>query len=219
MRRFYVVYKIGLKLRKFNNYQIILLTHERDWFDLTKNLVKGRSNWRVNIVKWTEGKGTCLDEKPSDLKPLIQYKIDNSEIDGLPNDIGIYLESVLKKICEKLEVFVRYLPNDKNELRMADELLSCLQSKINKQPNTTKDKIAPVIVRIKPSNFIRNRGSHDSSFKPTIGDCKAFWKDIESFEDLFLCKKCNGYISSEFYDNVHEKIMCNCGNKIYDWKG
>jgi len=208
----------NLLIDKFNDYQVILLTHERNWFELTKNMVKGRSNWSVNIVKWTEEKGTYLDKKPSDLKILIQYKIDNREIDGLPNSIGIFLESILKKICEKLEVFVRYLPNEKNELRMTDELLSCLQSKINRQPDNTKDIINPVIGRIKSSNFIRNRGSHDSSFKPNSGDCKAFWKDIEIFDGLFLCEKCNEYVSKEFYDNVNKKIRCKCGNRIYDWK-
>jgi recombinational DNA repair ATPase RecF len=57
-----------LLIDKFNDYQIILLTHERNWFDLTKIMFKERSNWSVNIVKWTEEKGTCLDEKPSDFK-------------------------------------------------------------------------------------------------------------------------------------------------------
>ena len=207
----------NLLINNFKDYQVILLTHERNWFELTKNMVKGRSNWSVDIVKWTEEKGTCLDEKPSDLKILIQYKIDNSEINGLPNEIGIYLESILKIICEKLVVFVRYLPNEKNELRMTDELLSCLQSKINKQPNNTKDIIDPIIGRIKSSNFIRNRGSHDSTFKPTIGDCKAFWNDIKIFEGMLFCEKCNHCIDIRFYDKTSKKIKCKCGNKSYYW--
>jgi len=208
----------NLLIDKFNDYQIVLLTHERNWFDLTKNIVKGKSNWSINTVKWTEGKGTCLNEKPSDLKILIQYKIDNSEIDGLPNDIGIYLESILKEICEKLEVFVKYLSNDKNESRTAYELLSRLQSKINEQPDITKHIINTSIDRIKSSNFIRNKGSHDNTFKPTIGDCKAFWDDIGKFESLFFCEECGQYISTNFYDHNNKKIKCKCGNKNYDWK-
>lgn len=208
----------NLLIDKFNDYQIILLTHERNWFDLMKTLVKGKSNWSVNIIKWTEEKGTCLDQKPSDLKKLIQYKVDNNDIDSLPNDIRKYLENILKIICEKLEVYVKYRSNEKNELRMADELLSCLQSKINKQPDTTKNIITPVISKVKSSKFIGNRGSHDSSFQTTIGDCKAFWDDITHFESLFFCEKCKQYISVEFYDNVNKKIRCKCGNKTFDWR-
>jgi wobble nucleotide-excising tRNase len=39
-----------LLIENFSSYQIILLTHEKNWFDLVKNLVKGK-NWKVNTVK------------------------------------------------------------------------------------------------------------------------------------------------------------------------
>ncbi|MGB9677614.1 MAG: AAA family ATPase, partial [Candidatus Ratteibacteria bacterium] len=209
-----------LLLEKFNDYQIIIFTHEQNWFDYMKSLVKGKgnSNWLIKAVKWTEEKGTCLDESHIDLKNRIEFKIANGDTLELPNLMRRYLEGILKTLCEKLEVYVKYLSNERNELRMSDELLSNLQSKINKQPDDTKSKLNPVIDKIKASIFIANRGSHDSSFQPSTGDCRAFWDEIKKFESLYFCDQCNKSISIEFLDSVSNKIRCKCGKLSYDWK-
>ena len=42
---------------RFSSYQVIVLTHERTWFEYFANLVKGKG-WRIATVKWTDSKGT-----------------------------------------------------------------------------------------------------------------------------------------------------------------
>ncbi|MEO0118811.1 MAG: AAA family ATPase, partial [candidate division WOR-3 bacterium] len=49
-----------LLLEKFKDYQIIILTHEQDWFTYMKNAVKGK-NWYINIIKWSEENGAYLE--------------------------------------------------------------------------------------------------------------------------------------------------------------
>jgi len=206
-----------LLLEKFNDYQILLLTHEKNWFDYMKNSVKGRSDWIMNAVQWSEEKGSHLNETLIDLKTVTEHKIANNDLAGLENLMRKYLEKLLKEICENIEVYVKYRSNGTNEMRMANELLSELKSKINKQSETTKDFINPVINKIISSNFIGNRGSHDSPFRPSLGDCKAFWQDIVSLEKLFYCENCNKPISKRNYDKVEKKIRCKCGYLKYDW--
>jgi energy-coupling factor transporter ATP-binding protein EcfA2 len=55
-----------LLFNKFSEYQIILLTHEIEWFNYVSQIAK-REAWLIGNIKWSETKGTYLDEKPLDI--------------------------------------------------------------------------------------------------------------------------------------------------------
>jgi len=167
---------------KFSDYQIILLTHEKDWFDYVSKLVKGKG-WQINTLKHVEKEGPTIDVPLPTLKEQIENKILNSDLDGLGNKIRKYLEDDLKKIADKIGVLVHYHHNDKNEDRMPNEMLTRLKAFVNKHPDSSKD--FTVVERLLSSNFIGNKESHDSSFTATLGDCKAFWADVIELENLF----------------------------------
>ncbi len=50
-----------LLIEKFPDYQVILMTHEKNWFEMVRNLVKGK-HWLVNTLKWDEKRGSFIDE-------------------------------------------------------------------------------------------------------------------------------------------------------------
>jgi len=204
-----------LFLEIFSDYQIILMTHERNWFDYVRHLVRGRSNWLINAINWSESKGTHLNETLVDLKKTIWQKLADNDKMGLGNIIRIYLEGLLKEMAEEVDVYVKYRSNEINEDRMSNELLTELKSKINKQP--CKDLFGPIINKMIPSVFVGNKGSHDSSFDPGIGECRAFWQDVIELEKLFYCDVCNAVISIKYYDKVGKTIRCKGGHLSYDW--
>jgi len=201
-----------LLLEKFSDYQIFVLTHERNWFDYMKNIVK---DWMVNVINWNESKGIHLNETLVDLKQVIEQKLIDNDKSGLGNLMRKYLEKMLKEISEEIEVYVKYRSNKSNENRMSNELLSELKSKINKQP--CKEIFKSIIKKMISSVFIANKDSHNSSFDPSIGDCKAFWDDVASLEKLFFCEEYNKPISIRYYDKVEKKIRCKGGHLKYDW--
>jgi len=205
-----------LLIEKFSDYQIVLLTHEKNWFDYVNNSVKGK-NWIVGSIKWSEEKGTHIEEPPKNLRERIEDKISKSEETGLGNDIRKYLEYLLKQIALNIRVKVDFRFNDKNEDRMSYELLTSLISELGKQP-CEDFKNNPTIKRLLASSFVGIKNSHDSSFIPKMGDFKAFWKDVEELEDLFYCTFCNKYVSIKYYDEVNKKIRCGCDKKAYKWK-
>ena len=202
-----------LLLEKFSDYQIILLTHEKNWFEIVRNQVKGK-DWVVQTVKWNKNNGTYIDEPIKDLKERIEAKIEDSEVDGLGNDIRKYLEHILKQIAFSLNVKMKFRFNDRNEERMVNELLEELKLSLKK--TTLNDY--PVINRLSSSLFIGNRDSHDNMnlFEASINDMKAFWKDVENFENLFLCASCGKYVSFSKSDHsTGKKIQCRCGQTSY----
>lgn len=209
-----------LLFEKFKDWQIILFTHEEEWFQYIRQLAK-RNNWLINEVKWhDDNKTTFLEEKPNDIKELIENSIASGNIDLLGNPIRKYLEHILKNVCLNLEVKVSFRYNDINEKRMPDELLNELKAKINKCSNDLKAKL-PAIDRLANSSQLGNLLSHDNSFNPKIGDLKAFWSDILVLEEMFVCKDSNckkNNVSLKNYDTVEKKIRCGCGKTKYDWK-
>lgn len=206
-----------LLFEKFSDYQIVLLSHEKEWFMYVRELAK-RNGWLIKEIKWTKERGTYFDESPSELKELIEYQIKNNKEEQLGNSIRTYLEHILKDICYHLEVKTKFLFNGQNEKRMADELLSELRSAINKKSVDLKIKI-PIIERISNSTILGNLLSHDNPINPKIGDLKAFWADVESFVNIFYCNEegCGKPVSMNYYDGVNKCIRCSCGKISYKW--
>lgn len=205
-----------LMVEKFGDYQIILLTHEKTWFHMVRNLVRGK-NWNISTFKHSEARGTYIDEPPTTLPENIRRKISEDDENGLGNDIRKYLEYLLKKISHNLEVKLQFRFNETNEDRMAFELLTELKGTLNKRKCTELIN-EPLLDRLLGSLFIGNKNSHDSSLEPTLSDTKAFWNDVTDFESLFYCSDCKSFLSSSNYDKVNKKIRCAKGELNYDWK-
>lgn len=205
-----------LLIEKYNNYQIILLTHEKSWFEVVKNLVGGK-NWSVNTIKYSEAKGSFIDEAPQTLKQRIENKIEVGDKASLGNDVRKYLEHILKEIAFNLGVKLPFRFNEANEERMAYELLTELKSTLKKRKcsELVTDKI---IDRLIGSTFVGNKDSHDNKYEPEFGDIKAFWYDVCELENLFYCSICNTPLSLKNYDKVNKKIRCNKGDLEYSWE-
>lgn len=168
---------------RFSDYQIIVLTHEKDWFDYISKIVKGK-NWLVNTIKHDDVSGLTIDLPLPNLEEQIKSQISAGNIDSLGNKMRKYLKGILKIIAKKHGIPVRFEYNDKNEDRMPNELLSALKSHINKHPDPTKDFM--VVDRLMSSVCITHKDSHDSTFTVSMGDCKAFWADVKELEKLFI---------------------------------
>lgn len=211
-----------LLFEKFDKRQIILLTHEEEWFrNFVKPLAK-KKNWLVNEIKWTEDKGTHFEESKGDLKSKIESKLVASDIDGLGNPIRQYLESSLKEICINLDVKVSYRTNEVNEKRMPDELINELKSRIKAKKSKGLIEQFSIIERVASSSILGNLLSHDNPFNPKIGDLKAFWADIQEMEKLFYCQEdgcTKPAVSFRNFDTVTKEIRCGgCGKTKYAWK-
>jgi len=209
-----------LIFEKFSKYQIILLTHEEDWFTNFVSPLAKKKGWLINEIKWTEDKGTHLEEEPSDLRERIETNLADSKIDGLGNPIRRYLEHSLKEVAINIEAKLSFQYNHSNEHRMPYELIMGIKSEIKKCSPELKAKF-PIIDRIESSSILGNISSHDTPFSPKIGDLKAFWADILELEKIFICEQSDckrPMVSLKNYDTVAKKIRCGCDHTKYDWK-
>jgi DNA repair exonuclease SbcCD ATPase subunit len=207
-----------LLIDKFNEYQVIFLTHEKDFFELVSSDVKSKG-WNIHQITWTPEKGTGIEKGTVDIKERIKKKFDEKNTDGLGNDIRIYTEKVMKEISMNIEANVTFKYNDINEKRMAPELLDSIQNKIASK--SMELKAVADISRIKGMPmFIGNTTSHDNDFQASIEDIEVMWEDIGKLIKLFYCKDCNKFISTKYLDTVRNRIRCGCKDEklSYDWK-
>lgn len=208
-----------LLFEKFSNRQIILLTHEDQWYQYVSQLAK-RKGWLIKEIKWSDIEGTQIDAEPNELREQIEANLAKGNVALIGNPMRKYLEHTLKDICVNLEVKVDFRFNELNEKRMPDELLNELKSRINKCSNELKAQMS-VIDRIVNSNILGNLLSHDNPFSPKIGDLKAFWADFLEMEKLFYCQDSackKPIVSMKNYDTVAKKVRCSCDKTKYDWK-
>ncbi len=202
---------------KFSDYQILLFTHEKDWFEYVANMVKGL-NWLVKRTIWNHEEGASIEIPLYDLKQRIDAKIDKSDTSELGNMIRQYLERLLKEVCYSLEVKVKFLYNDRNETRMVNELLSEMKAKLKERKCDITNHL--VFDRLASSVYLGNVTSHDSLYSESIADLMMLYKDVVELESLFRCNNdnCHKLIAKKHYDDVNKKIRCSCGHLTYDWK-
>ena len=200
---------------KFGDYQILLFTHERGFFELVASDVKSKG-WLIQDFKWSKENGVRIEESITDIKERILKKFKDKKKEGLGNDIRVYTEKVMKGIACNIDAHVAFRYNEINEKRMAPELLDAVLSRISKKGNGLKDKANIQKLKGMPM-FIGNIKSHDNEFTESIEDFSAIWEDIENTIHAFYCDECKKFIAIKYFDNVESKIRCGCGKLTYDW--
>lgn len=198
----------------FKDYQVLLFTHEKFWYELINAEMKPLG-WLFNDVTWSIEDGIQFRESIVGIRERIERKLKVGDFD-VGNDLRKLLEHILKQISFNLEVKMRFLPDGLNERRMIGEMLSELRGKLNREKSNIKD--APILDRLTTSSLITTKSSHDSHPFQSKGDIQQVMKDIDEFEDLFFCPNCRKYVSTEFGDKAGKKVKCGCGKKELDWQ-
>ena len=211
---------LDLLVERFKEYQIILLTHETNFFEYARRIAK-TNNWLVESFRFSKENGTYLTEPRQSIFEKIIKKLNNGDDDKLGHDIRVYLEHFAKEVANCIEAKVSFKYNDVNEDRMAPELLNEIKSRIirSSKGNGGLLNIAGTILnRTLASQFIGNKDSHDSKFIPSFGDCKAFWNDVIELELIFKCRYCTTILNRKYYTTDTKEIKCRCGKLSYPWQ-
>jgi len=205
-----------LLTEKFNDYQIIVLTHEKEFYEIISSAVKSKG-WLLNDLTWNMEEGTILKKSTVDYLVQIEEKFKNRDTNGLGNLIRVYLERQLKNIASEIEAKVAFRFNEVNEKRMSSELLDVVQGKISKASPELKNTANIPKLQTIPM-LISNITSHDNTFQESYEDMQVVWEDIKTFLHNFYCSECERFISIKNYDTVEKKIRCKCGKLSYEWK-
>ncbi|MEZ4489428.1 MAG: hypothetical protein R3F51_17720 [Cyanobacteriota/Melainabacteria group bacterium] len=203
---------IRLLKQEFSDWQIVLLTHEKFWFDIMKRELEG-SNWLFKNVSYSPSSGTTLEQSLLNKRDILQAKFDDDTLTG--TDLRIYLENVLKEICVRLKVPVEYRPNDRNEDRMSGELLSSLKGALKKHKCSEVNE-SETLKNLDGSALVVNKDSHDSSVSIDKSDLRVSLDDIDKLVQTFKCDDCKSWVQAD-NRGAAGSIYCGCGKKSISW--
>lgn len=196
---------IDLLSEHFSDYQILLLTHDSVWLD---RLQRRFPQWiRNHFFGWDYAIGPKMRPGKNSYE-----QIDESLSQDKPEEagwkFGVYLEWILRELCENLEASVKY--NKRNEYTLF-ELFQSFKERMKKKLKGN-NSIVKLILNFEADIGFRNFCDHWKEpeipyASPEIKEIVENWKSIES---KIECKKCNKFIRYHKV-NDYEHIYCPCG--------
>ena len=183
---------VGALAKYFSKFQIVLVTHDEQFYNLLKDqLPQGRWVFK-RIVEIREDFGPVLhDHLTSD--EVIQAKLDAGENAGA--EIRQAEEEWLLRICREFGAKVTIRPIERafqyERAELADSLASFLKGAKIKIPQTATASNS--FLASLQRGVVENQASHfsDNPYKSSsVGDDMARWKEFKNFRELFKCPSC-----------------------------
>lgn len=206
-------YLSKLLLEEFNEYQLIITTHDEIWFEqlcANQKIYSAESNFlNLKIIDWD------LDNGPRILRYRPQWerildKLNSGDKDTAGMESRLYLEWILKEICERMRGKVEYRREGKY---MVNELLDAAQKRIEDlikriiDNDYFKNKVQNSFTTLRGCQFMANLLSHDNEANKllSMGEVKSFCNTVNELYNAFLCSKCGYFIT---YERESKDIRC-----------
>ena len=204
--------------REFSDRQVIILTHDREWYTELRHQLEHNAKWLFKTllpyetpetgIRWSHKTTTF-----SDAKALLKERPD-----AAGNDARKIMDVELPMIAEHLKIRLPYLRSDKNDRRMAHEFLTrlvadgkrCFQKKA---ANGYVENSAALEALAKADALLGswgNRASH--SFDIVQPEASKLIDACESTLEFFWCNSCDPPSRVwKLEDSNSESLQCRCG--------
>ena len=206
--------------KELHNRQILLFTHDREWFIELKHLLdagrwefKALMPWRDPTIgiRWSD-KETTFD----DARELIEA---NPSAAG--NEARKIMDTWLPVLAERMHLKMPYLFREKNDHRMAHEFLEriisdgkrCFVKKDGSSYKTNEAALQTLEEAQKQLSARANRASHSHSF--TKDEASDLIARCEAALKVFTCDGCDMLVTKA-EDASAEHVQCRCGSLM--WK-
>ncbi|MHB8071196.1 MAG: AAA family ATPase [Candidatus Cryosericum sp.] len=195
---------------EFRDWQVIVTTHDQLWMEeLWRNTVSCGMTGNVvrqRIVRWSRTGGPVLAPFLTP-RERIDERLDNGDKEAVGNQGRIYLEDVLKNMCEKTAASLRY--RDKADF-MAGELLEGLSHRIEQMTASSfKTTFEQRINELRGLAFLGNILSHENQGLGlvSINEVTAFWSAVKALDDAFVCPGCGKHTLD--FDETLSAVVCH----------
>jgi len=187
-----------LLLKEFKDYQLVITTHDGIWYDQLINFQKAlnvQGNFiNMEFTQWDVNTGPRISPYKPRWERIVD-KLGNNDKTGSGNECRIYLEWLLKNVCEQLEVPV---PFKRRGRYTVAELFDPAEKRIKNKlkDGDLKRDLLNKFETLKATSFMGNLLSHDNPEieNLSIEEVKAFCNAAHSLHETFLCPKCGMFL-------------------------
>lgn len=178
--------------KHFRDYQIILVTHDEQFFNILQDHFHSVNCIFRRITKIEQNFGPCFhDHRTPD--EVIQSKLDAGESAAV--EMRQAEEEWLLDICRSFGVKVVIRPVNRPYQYERSELAAALASFLKKSAilPPSVPGISNTFLSSLQKGAIENFSTHfsDNPYQnASFGDAKARWKEFQYFRDQFVCSKC-----------------------------
>ena len=204
--------------KEFSDRQVIILTHDREWYTELRHQLEHNSMWifKTLLPYETPDTGIRWSHKTttfSDARALLKGRPE-----AAANDARRIMDVELPMIAEQLQIRLPYLRSDKNDRRMAHEFMSRLvadgKRRFQKKAASGYVENSDALDALAKANTLLtswgNRGSH--SFDIVRSEASKLIDACESALALFWCDSCDPLCGVwRLQDRKSESFQCKCG--------
>jgi len=187
-----------LLLREFKDYQLIITTHDGIWYDQLLNFQRALNVQddfiNMEITWWDVNTGPMISPYKPRWEKILD-KLKNNDRSGAGNECRMYLEWLLKEICEKMEVAVPFMRSGRYTVReLFDPAEKRIEDKL-KDGDLKKDLLNK-FKNLKATTFMGNLLSHDNPEieNLSIEEVKTFCNAVHDLHETFLCPQCRKFL-------------------------
>ena len=208
----------GLIETEFNDRQVIIFTHDREWYTELRQQLGGDQGWifRTLLPYETPDIGIRWSSRDStfdDARAMLAERPDSAG-----NDARKIMDQELPLIAEKLKTSMPFLRSERNDRRGAHEFLErliadgkkCFQKRAGTQHVANTDAVDALETADRLLVSWGNRGSH--TFDVVRPEAIALIDACEAALATFQCKSCDPRTSVWRLDDENsERVQCRCG--------
>lgn len=191
---------IKLLEKHFNDYQLLVLTHDQVWYD---QLIRRFPSWnRLRFYGWDYTTGPKI-EVGKDQFGQIQEDLDKDLGVAAGQKLGRYLEWILQVLNQNFQTPIKFKIN--NEYTLAELFSPFMKRAKDKLGNT--HKVYTMLQNFDSNTGFRNFCMHWKDEQYTSDEIQVIfdsWKDIE---EILTCEVCNRFVT---YDSDTGYVKCPC---------
>lgn len=209
-----------LLLQEFKDYQILLTTHDRIWFEHMRDIqarCRVANNFINKIIhKWTIDEGPDLRE-PEDERKEIDHLISEGSGKEIAVMAGRLLEHILQEMRYSLRLSVEAKRGEQYEI---GDLWPAFYATVKKVYPGLYDRARATLDALDVRWPVRNWiGAHHNHWAQNVSRSTAidFARAVSDLYDLVFCGSCRRFISPSA--TPLGQLSCRCGEKIYPAPG
>lgn len=207
-----------LLINEFEDYQLIITTHNKMWFNQIKELTrikerKDKKNKKgsflnVEITDWSLEEGAHLANNKSDEENINKHLKDN-DLPAAAHATRRYLENILKNICIANEA---RLPLKEKPYSLLEYLNGAKYSIEHLTKNTDAEKFYEKLIdEVETTRYLGNYLVHDSEESQDLSnnEAKTFRDAVFELHKGVTCEECGSYMQ---FNKKVKKAFCTNPN-------